>query len=246
MRHTSFARFAAALAVAVTITGCTMKDQDAPDLAGPSELSTSLAVTATPDTIPQDGAAQSIVAVVARGANNQPIPNLTLRVDVVADGQFANDFGRLSARNITTGSDGRATVVYTAPKGEFGDATPEALIRIYLIPVGTNFDNANPRSVSIRLVAPATIYVPGSPTPSFSFYPPSAKVGENVSFNASASKDPDGSIVEYQWVYGDGDIEYGVTQVHDFPKAGTYNVILTVTDNAGNKASTTRPLTITE
>jgi hypothetical protein len=236
----------ATAATVAAVGGCTMKNQDAPDLSGPSELSTALTVTASPDTIPQDGAAQSVIAAVARDSRNQPIPNLAMRVDVVAESGFANDFGRLSARNIATGPDGRATVVYTAPQGLFGDATPEALIRIYVTPVGTNWDNANPRSVSIRLVPPATIYVPGSPVASFTFSPNGAKAGEDVYFNASGSTDPDGNIVQYQWTYGDGDIEYGATQIHDFAKSGTYNVILTVTDNVGNKASTTRPVTVVE
>jgi len=246
MRHTTLARYAAALlATFATIGGCTMKNQDAPDLAGPSELSMSLTVTASPDTIPQDGAAQSVVTVAARDASSQPIANLNLRLDVATDGGFANDFGLLSSRNITTGSDGRASAVYTAPEGLFGDATPEAYVRIYVWPVGTNFDNANPRSVSIRLVAPATIYAPGSPVASFAYSPLDPKAGQDVYFNASASTDPDGRIVQYQWTYGDGDVEYGVTQIHDFPK-GTFNVVLTVTDNSGKKASTTRTVTVSE
>jgi PKD repeat protein len=224
--------------------GCTMKNQDAPDLTGPSELSTSLTITATPDTIPQDGSTQSLIAIVARDANNQPIANLSLRLDVVVDGQFANDFGRLSAQNVVTGSDGRASATYTAPASVFGSATPEAFIRIMVTPIGNNFDNASPRSVSLRLVAPATIYTPGSPVASFTYSPANPKVGENVSFNASASTDPDGSIVQFQWTYGDGDVEYGETQIHDFARVGTYNVILTVTDSSGNKASTTRTITV--
>lgn len=243
--YTIFAGSLASLAVlAMTGAGCTMKNQDAPDLTGPSELSTSLAITATPDTIPQDGTTQSLIAIVARDANNQPVPNLSLRLDVVVDGRFANDFGRLSAQNLVTGSDGRGSATYTAPASVFGSATPEALVRIFVTPVGTNFDNASSRSVSLRLVAPATIYTPGSPVASFTYAPSNPKAGQDVSFNASASADPDGSIVQWQWTYGDGDVEYGVTQMHDFPQAGTYNVILTVTDNSGNKASTTRTITV--
>lgn len=245
MCHTTLARYAVSLAaLALVGAGCTMKNQDAPDLTGPSELGTSITLTAAPDTIPQDGTTQSVVTVVATDASGQPLANLTLRVDVVVDGKFANDFGRLSARNITTSSNGRASVSYTAPQSLFGDATPEEYIRIYVTPVGTNFDNANARSVSIRLVPPATIYTPGSPVASFTYAPASPKVGQDVSFNGSGSTDPDGSIVQYQWTYGDGDVEYGETQLHDFAQAGTYNVILTVTDNSGNKASTTRTITV--
>ncbi len=247
MSHMTFARGIVTAAGAASIllaAGCTMHNQDAPDLAGPSEYSTSLTMTASPDTITQDGASQSIITIVARDASDQPVANLAMRVDIVVNNAFANDFGRLSARNIMTGSDGRATVVYTAPPQPPDHNDPETVIRIYIVPVGVNFDNATSRSVSIRLVQPATIYVPGSPVARFSYTPSSPRVNQDVLFDGSASTDPDGSIVSYQWSYDDGDFETGITQLHDFLTARTYNVTLTVTDNAGNKASTTRLVTV--
>jgi PKD repeat protein len=78
----------------------------------------------------------------------------------------------------------------------------------------------------------------------FSYTPSSPRTAQDVFFDGSLSIDPDGSIVSYQWSYDDGDFENGMTQYHDFVKAGTYNVTLTVTDNAGNKASTTRLVTV--
>jgi hypothetical protein len=118
MSHITLARgivTAAGAASLVVLSSCTMDNQDPPAFAGPSEYATSLTMTASPDMIVQDGASQSVIGIVARDAANQPIANLSMRVDVVVNGAFANDFGRLSARNITTGSDGRTTVVYTAP-----------------------------------------------------------------------------------------------------------------------------------
>jgi PKD repeat protein len=135
-------------------------------------------------------------------------------------------------------------VVYTAPPQPPDHNDPEAYIRIYVTPVGTNYDNALSRYVGIRLVQPATIYVPGSPVAQFSYTPSSPRTAQDVFFDGSLSIDPDGSIVSYQWSYDDGDFETGMTQYHDFVKAGTYNVTLTVTDNAGNKASTTRLVTV--
>ncbi len=237
---------AAGVAALVVLAGCTMKDQDAPALAGPSEFATSLTMTASPDTITQDGASQSVITIVARDVNNQPVPNLGLRVDIVVNGAFANDFGRLSARNLTTASDGRATVVYTAPPQPPDHNDPEALVRIYITPVGTNYDNATYRSVSIRLVQPGTIYVPGAPIAQFTYTPSSPRALQNVFFDGTLSSDTDGTVVNYQWSYGDGDFETGSTQYHDFLAAGTYNVTLTVTDNSGNRASTTRIITVSQ
>jgi PKD repeat protein len=52
-----------------------------------------------------------------------------------------------------------------------------------------------------------------------------------VSFDASASSDPDGTIVSYAWDFGDGNLGGGVTAVHAYGSAGSFDVILTVTDN---------------
>lgn len=53
------------------------------------------------------------------------------------------------------------------------------------------------------------------------------------SFNASGSTDPDGTIVLYAWTFGDGSTGSGVTPSHCYATAGTYTVILTVTDDDG-------------
>lgn len=53
-----------------------------------------------------------------------------------------------------------------------------------------------------------------------------------VSFNASCSSDPDGSIVSYSWDFDDGSFGSGSSTSHFFG-AGTYFVRLTVTDDDG-------------
>ena len=63
--------------------------------------------------------------------------------------------------------------------------------------------------------------------------PYSGYVGYTLSFSASDSYDPDGSIVNYSWNFGDGNIGYGMKSTHVYTAAGTFNVILTVTDNDG-------------
>ena len=61
----------------------------------------------------------------------------------------------------------------------------------------------------------------------------SAPVNLTVSFNASASADPDGTIASYAWSFGDGTTGTGVTASHTYASAGTFTVTLTVTDNQG-------------
>lgn len=59
-------------------------------------------------------------------------------------------------------------------------------------------------------------------------------------FDARASYDPDGWIVDYFWNFGDGSgFGSGVSPSYTYTSYGCYDVELTVTDNQGNTASTT-------
>jgi subtilisin family serine protease len=67
-----------------------------------------------------------------------------------------------------------------------------------------------------------------------------------ASFDGSASSDTDGTIVSYSWNFGDGTTGSGVTTSRTYAAAGTYNVVLTVTDNEGATGSKTRSVTVSE
>ena len=74
--------------------------------------------------------------------------------------------------------------------------------------------------------------------------PYSGLVNEEVLFDGSGSSDPDGSIVSYAWDFGDGSTGKGIAPIHMYSAKGTYNVILTVTDNTGAIDSATATVTI--
>jgi PKD repeat protein len=59
-----------------------------------------------------------------------------------------------------------------------------------------------------------------------------------VTFNASSSSDPDGTIASYEWDFGDEDTGTGVTPSHEYDEPGTYEAILTVTDDGGTTDTT--------
>jgi len=71
-------------------------------------------------------------------------------------------------------------------------------------------------------------------------------VDEVVTFHASGSYDIDGTIIAYDWDFGDGNTGTGVTTTHAYGMAGTYTVILTVTDNGGLTDTDTVIVTVTE
>lgn len=82
------------------------------------------------------------------------------------------------------------------------------------------------------------------PVASFTFSPTNPSPGENVTFNAAGSSDPDGTIVSYAWNFGDGTTGTGVNVTKAYAAAGTYTVTLTVTDNVGATGTTTRSITV--
>ena len=82
------------------------------------------------------------------------------------------------------------------------------------------------------------------PTALFSISPASGQPGDWFQFNASSSHDPDGSIVGYAWEYGDGAGGTDVTSYHPYAAAGVYTARLTVTDDDGATATTTRTITV--
>jgi serine protease len=63
-------------------------------------------------------------------------------------------------------------------------------------------------------------------------------------FDASASYDPDGSIVSYAWDLGDGATASGATASHTYAADGTYTVVLTVTDDASASASDSQNVSV--
>jgi PKD repeat protein len=74
--------------------------------------------------------------------------------------------------------------------------------------------------------------------------PYSGTEGSAVQFSSSGSLDPDGSIVTYAWDFGDGSMSATANPSHTYVAAGTYNVSLTVTDDAGDSTSDATTATI--
>jgi PKD repeat protein len=83
------------------------------------------------------------------------------------------------------------------------------------------------------------------PTAAFTA-PRSATTATLSRFDASASADPDGTIVNYHWAFGDG-VTQDTTQPtvgHRYTRAASFEVVLTVTDNSANTATTQRRIRV--
>ncbi len=80
----------------------------------------------------------------------------------------------------------------------------------------------------------------------FTIHPSKPIVGEEVTFNASSSYDPDGVIVSYAWDFGDGNTTVTSAPVvkHVYASPGTYTVSLTVTDNLSASSTASKTLDV--
>ncbi|WP_436902164.1 PKD domain-containing protein [Halovenus halobia] len=86
------------------------------------------------------------------------------------------------------------------------------------------------------------------PEAQISISPSEPEVGQEVTFSAGGSSDPDGSISTYEWyLSGDGSVdETGETASYLYTNSGEYTVSLTVTDDEGVTDDITRTVTVTE
>lgn len=82
-----------------------------------------------------------------------------------------------------------------------------------------------------------------APEVGFSFLPDEPKISETITF-VDESSDPDGSVVAWQWDFGDGTTSTDQNPTHSYSGDGTYIVRLTVWDDNGGFNTTTRTITI--
>jgi len=91
------------------------------------------------------------------------------------------------------------------------------------------------------------VVITSPPIAAFTYTPDEPKVEDEVSFDPSNSQDPDGTIVEYEWNFGDGSPpESSKFPTHTYASAQTFTVTLTVTDNATVTNSTAKQIVISK
>lgn len=85
-----------------------------------------------------------------------------------------------------------------------------------------------------------------APTAHFATIPASGEAPLHVTFDASTSYDPDGTILEYTWVFGDGSKGTGVITSHTYITSDSrvYTVTLTATDDRGAQATASQTISV--
>lgn len=83
-------------------------------------------------------------------------------------------------------------------------------------------------------IAMGTITIIAHPHAAFTYEPSVPHAYENVIFNASSSTPDGGTVISYEWDFGDGSShEFGVIITHQYTEAKNYSVTLNVTDSEG-------------
>lgn len=109
----------------------------------------------------------------------------------------------------------------------------------YLFDLGAGASLAPKAVPSVDLRGAFGVVVSPNQAPVAGFTASAGAAGAPTQFDASSAVDPDGSIVRYDWDFGDGSglMDGGPTPTHVYTLPGSYNATLVVTDNEG--ASTT-------
>jgi hypothetical protein len=124
--------------------------------------------------------------------------------------------------------------------------------------VRRNFSIANTRTIRLKVTAAGgatatkaiTTTIDRPPVASFTVTPAAPVRGQAATLDASASSDPDGSIVKYEWDINSSvagfEVDAGTNPVrsHTFRTAGTLTVRLRVTDDRGVQTITSMRVTV--
>lgn len=154
-------------------------------------------------------------------------------------GHGNDSYGSIIAYNWTSSIDGllNTSSSFTKPASELSVGTHTIYFKV-------QDDYGTWSSAATEIL---TITTNQPPIASFSYSPVNPAVNETVTFNASASYDPDGNITSYNWSFGDGNIADTTTEAiitHSYASVGEYTVNLTLTDNEGATNRTSKTIKV--
>ncbi|QKE85805.1 PKD domain-containing protein [Arthrobacter sp. NEB 688] len=154
-----------------------------------------------------------------------------------ADRSSATDSWTAGAGQIARGSVlGTSTTRYSTFVSDSG--APASAGTVPGASAVVNAPSAKGIGISVVLLPPGQAPPNQAPVASFT----SSCTGLTCQLDASASSDPDGSVVSYAWDLGDGSSATGATTQRTYAAGGTKSVTLTVTDDKGSSTQVTKPV----
>jgi PKD repeat protein len=173
--------------------------------------------------------------------NGTPVPSFTYapslpitKMDVTFDASLSTDSdGRIASYDWNFGDGSQASGVVVRHSFEN--------MGTYIVTLTVTDDRGQSASLSKSVAVTGTT----EPKADFVISPSAPVVGERVFFNGATSNPSVGrTIVQYDWDFGTGVQASGMLASHIYDKAGEYTVVLTVTDDAGKKGSTSKTVKV--
>ena len=110
-------------------------------------------------------------------------------------------------------------------------ATPQAVTDLRFVVL--NHASNDKKMLIDRVQLEVAAETPNAPPTAVAGPDQSGDEGSSILFDGSASSDSDGSVVSYDWNFGDGESAAGTVVSHVYADDGLYSAQLTVTDNQG-------------
>lgn len=176
-------------------------------------------------------------------------PPSSLKPDFVPPAPTAGDAAVFSA-TVVDASGNNAINQVTSFNWNFGDggtATGQSVTHTYGSPgtVAVTLTIKDQEGNSAYVTHGLTVAQGQLPVAAFVISPSSASVKQSINFNAEISTAAPGhTIADYAWNFGDGQTADGVEVSHAYSQAGSYTVVLKITDDAGRTATATQTVTV--
>lgn len=180
----------------------------------------SIALSANPSALGPGGGSTTLTAV-AFGDDGEPLAGVPIT--------FSADVGTLASGGAVKRTDGNGRVTDTLTTDQTATVTAAA---------GTVADG-NPVSATVTV----EVSTNEPPQAQFVVSPINPAIDEQANFNAAASSD-DGSIVAFDWDFGDGATASGERVSHRYQSAKIFTVLLVVTDDQGATATASQAVSV--
>jgi PKD repeat protein len=231
-------------AVVLLLEACGLNSVNQPALTGPSTTFLGMMLSANPDIITADNRSKSTITITVTTPSG-PAAGIPLAYAIFDAGQVVG-LGTLSAQTGVTNGAGQATVVYTAPARTDVNAQLFIDIGARIIQGDANGPfNYHTVTIELRPAEPSQFpQVPGLTALNCNFtiepaLPGSFAPGLQVLFqDTSSDPNANGTIIRYQWNFGDGTIGPDSPDVnHAYGAAGQYTVTHVIVDSLGAQAT---------
>ncbi len=180
---------------------------------------------------------------------SSPTARFTVSPTPVTTGVTANFDASTSCATQAACSAASGITAFTWSFGDGTSSTGAVTTKVYTSP-GTytvTLAVTNDRGLTATTSQTVTVNAGTNPTAAFVVTPSNPRVGQVLNFNADITRPAPGrTITQYSWNFGDGSptVSTSFITTHTYTTAGTYTVVLSVMDDAGQRATATATLTV--